>query len=339
MRHINFCALQRYTEKRDNVYRADAELPPKWEGINPNLAYSCLPSEPTNTRQFIQTAGRIWHKSYRYGTNRLKGILSSVEATQVSICTLCNRVEDPSHIYSRCKNPVLRRLREATFDAQTRALARLRNDPECPRWQRSFFRKFHNRSFSHRHDRAETCWNGTLNPADLQSLLSMRRPSPPLLSFSKFQEFRKRFIAFVSPLSAAAVQMEVLQQQSRLRAVLRTLPYSLRRRGTAPNRLQPPRLHPAFHPTTTAIVPPSRRPRRRSSTPPPPRHLTQTYFSITSSGSESVTRSSVNLRTIPFHEYLTLQQDEQTNSRGRVFHHEDTEPPSPLGLQFHEPPD
>jgi hypothetical protein len=64
MRHINFCALQRYTEKRDSVYRVDAELPPKWEGINPNLAYSCLPSELTNTRQFIQTAGRIWHKSY-----------------------------------------------------------------------------------------------------------------------------------------------------------------------------------------------------------------------------------------------------------------------------------
>jgi hypothetical protein len=146
MRHINFCALQRYTEKRDSIYRADAELPPKWEGINPNLAY---PSVPTNTRQFIQTAGRIWHKSYRYGTNRLKGILNSVEATQVSICTLCNRVEDPSHIYSRCKNPLLSRLREATFDTQSRALKRLRTDPECPKWESSFFRKFHNRSFSH----------------------------------------------------------------------------------------------------------------------------------------------------------------------------------------------
>jgi hypothetical protein len=131
---------------------------------------------PTNTRQFIQIAGRIWHKSYRYGTNRLKGILNSVEATQVSICTLCNRVEDPSHIYSRCKNPLLRRLREATFDTQTRALQRLRTDPECPKWESSFFRKFHNRSFSHRHDRAETCWNGTLNPADLQSMLRLRTP-------------------------------------------------------------------------------------------------------------------------------------------------------------------
>jgi hypothetical protein len=28
MRHINFCALQRYTETRDCLYRADAELPP-----------------------------------------------------------------------------------------------------------------------------------------------------------------------------------------------------------------------------------------------------------------------------------------------------------------------
>jgi hypothetical protein len=154
---------------------------------------------PTNTRQFIQTAGRIWYKSYRYGTNRLKGILNSVEATPVSICTLCNRVEDPSHIYSRCKNPLLSCLREATFDTQTRALNRLRTDPECPKWESSFFRKFHNRSFSHRHDRAETCWNGTLNPADLQSLLRLRTPPPVSISIAKFQEFRKRFI-IVSPL-------------------------------------------------------------------------------------------------------------------------------------------
>jgi hypothetical protein len=54
---------------------------------------------------------------------------------------------------------------------------------------------------------------------------------------------------------------------------------------------------------------------------------------------DSVTRSLVNLRTIPFHEHLTLQQDEQHNSSsGRVFRHEDTEPPSPLGIHYHEPP-
>ena len=340
MRHINFCALQRYTEKRDNVYRADAELPPKWEGINPNLAYSCLPSEPTNTRQFIQTAGRIWHKSYRYGTNRLKGILNSVEATQASVCTLCNRVEDPSHIYSRCKHPLVRRMRESTFDIQTRALDRLRTDPGCPSWERSFFRKFHKRSFSHRHDRAETCWNGTLNPSDLQSLLRLRMPPPVSLSFAKFQEFRKRFIKFVSPLSKAAVQMEILQQQSRLRAALRHLPTSLRRRTTTAPRSHIPSLHPSFRPTTPANGIPSNRPRRCITTPPPPRHLTQTYFAITSSGSDAATRSSVSLRTIPFHEHLTLQQNEHiSSSSGRVFHHEDTEPPSPLGLQFHEPPD
>jgi hypothetical protein len=301
MRHINFCALQRYAEKRDSVYRADADLPPKWEGINPSLAYSCLPSEPTNTRQFIQTACRIWHKSCRYGTNRLKGILNSEAATQASNCSLCDRVEDPSHIYRRCRNPLLRRLREATFDTQNRALERLRTDPECPTWERSFFKKFHRRSFSHRHDRAETCWNGTLNPSDFQSLLSTRLPSPISIPFAMFQAFRKRFIKFVSPLSEAAVQMESLQQQSRLRAALRNLPSSLRRSGTADTRRQTPYLHPAFRPTTPAIISPILRPRRRSSTIPPSRQLTQTYFSITSSGSDSVTRSSVNLRTIPFH--------------------------------------
>jgi hypothetical protein len=159
------------------------------------------------------------------------------------------------------------------------------------------------------------------------------------ISFATFQEFRKRFIKFVSPLSEAAVKMEALQQQSRLRAALSTLPSSLRRRGIFPNRLQNSQPPPTFRPTTPATAPTSPRPRSRPSVPPPPRHLTQTYFSITSSGSDSATRSSVNLRTIPFHEYLTLQHEHTISSSGRVFHHEDTEPPSPLGLQFHEPPD
>jgi hypothetical protein len=81
-------------------------------------------------------------------------------------------------------------------------------------------------------------------------------------------------------------------------------------------------------------------PRRCSSTPPLSRNLTQTYFTITSSGSDAVMRASVSHGTMPFHEHLTLQQNEHIYSgSGRVFHHEDTGPPSPLGLQFHEPPD
>jgi hypothetical protein len=131
-------------------------------------------------------------------------------------------------------------------------------------------------------------------------------PPPVSISFAKFQEFRKRFIQFVSPLSEAAVQMEILQQQSRLRAALRHLPTSLRRRATDATRSHIPNLHPSFRPTTPANVLSSNRPRRCSSTPPPPsRNLTQTYFTITSSGSDAM-RSSVSLRTIPFHEHLTL---------------------------------
>jgi hypothetical protein len=66
-----------HTEKRDQFYRAQVALPPKWEGINPNLALSCLPVEPTNTRHFIENAGRIWHKHlqlifHRYPTSYLQ---------------------------------------------------------------------------------------------------------------------------------------------------------------------------------------------------------------------------------------------------------------------------
>jgi hypothetical protein len=93
---VDFCALQRYTEKRDQFYRAQVALPPKWEGINPNLALSCLPAEPTNTRHFIENAGRIWHKSYRYGTNRLKGLSNSDEALTKAKCLHCDKVESPS---------------------------------------------------------------------------------------------------------------------------------------------------------------------------------------------------------------------------------------------------
>ena len=165
-------------------------------------------------------------------------------------------------------------------------------------------------------------------------------PPPVSVSFAKFQQFRKRFVKFVSPLSEAAIKMETLQQQSRLRAAFRNLPLPRRRRGNVVTRSQTSSLHPSFRPTTPAPVPLRSRPRRRPSTPPAPRFLTQTCFTITSSGSHSSAHSLVNLRTIPFHEHLTLQQDElHTSSSGRVFHHEDTEPPSPIGLQFHEPPD
>jgi hypothetical protein len=159
-------------------------------------------------------------------------------------------------------------------------------------------------------------------------------PPPVSIPFAKFQEFRKRFIKFVSPLSEDAVQMEALQQNSVFELPLEISPLLFV--DVAPLPIDSKFL--IF--TRPFVIVPLSHTSRRSSTPPPPRQLTQTYFSITSSGSDSVTRSSVNLRTIPFHEHLTLQQDEHvTSSSGRVFIHEDTEPPSSLGLQFHEPPD
>jgi hypothetical protein len=92
------------------------------------------------------------------------------------------------------------------FDSQTKALDRLRIDPTCPEWERRFFTSDHRLSFSRRHDRAEKSRNGTLNPTDLQSLLGAH--SQLSLSFVQLQEFRKRVVHFVSPLTEAAISME-----------------------------------------------------------------------------------------------------------------------------------
>jgi hypothetical protein len=254
MRHVDYCALQTYTEKRDQFYRAQVALPSKWEGINPNLAISCLPEEPTNIRHFIENAGRKWHKSCRYGTNRLKGVNNSDEASTRSKCQHCNKIESPSHIYAQCRNPALRQQRGKICDSQTKALDRLRIDPTCPR---RFFRRYHRLFFSHRHDRAEKSWNSTINPTALQTLLGSH--SQLSLSFVKFQEFRKRFVRFVSPLTEAAISMEQLQRQSRIRASLRAIPASSRRLS-APRSITRPPLHPAFRPKSPAPPTPLPRP-------------------------------------------------------------------------------
>jgi hypothetical protein len=127
-------------------------------------------------------------------------------------------------------NPALRQQREKIFDSQTKALDRLRIDPNCPDWERRFFRRYHRLSFSHRHDRAEISWKGTINPTDLQTLLGFH--SQLSLSFAKFQEFRKRF---VSPLTEAAISMENFSDnlesepryaQSQLHFLLRAVSHS-----------------------------------------------------------------------------------------------------------------
>jgi hypothetical protein len=296
----------------------------------------CLPSEPTNTRQFIQTAGRIWHKSYHTGptVSRVFSTLlkplrppsvyyaivwkTRLTFTAAAIIFSCVDCEKPPSTYKLGQSQGFALILDVLHG----------RDPSS--------RSFTNVLSLTDMIEPETCWNGTLNPSDLQSLLSSGMPPPVSISFAKFQEFRKRFIKFVSPLSEAAVQMEILHSS----CPQTSPPVSLRQRATAANRSHIPSLHPSFRPTIPVNVLPSNRPRRCSSTPPPSRNLTQTYFTITSSGSDAVMCSSVSLRTIPFHEHLTLQQNKHIySSTGRVFHHEDTEPPSPLGLIFHEPPD
>jgi hypothetical protein len=126
--------------------------------------------------------------------------------------TLQQNREPLPHLRSMSTNPALRQQRGKIFDSQTKALDRLRIDPTCPDWERRFFRRYHRLSFSHRHDRAGKSWNGTINPTDLQTLLGFH--SQLSLSFVKFQEFRKRVVRFVSPLTQAAISMEQLQRQS-----------------------------------------------------------------------------------------------------------------------------
>ncbi len=338
MRHVNYCSLQTYTEKRDMLYREGAGLPPKWEGTNPNLAYSCLSSAPTNTRQFIQVAGRIWHKSFRYGSNRSKGVHSLASAQVVAKCPHCNRVENPSHIYAKCRNPALKRLRESIYDSQIQSLNRIRIDPTCPQWQSKFFSRFHRYSFSPHHDKAEKCWNGTLDPPVLQRLLG--EASRTLISFAQFQHFRKRFIEFVGMLSNMATQMESAQQQVRVRSALLSLTRPPRRALNAPTRnpSRPP-LHPAFRPTTAQ--PPRQSPRRPTAPRTNTRTLTQTRFSMLEQGSNPSTRSMISFTTITHHEHLARTFSELNNSSsGRAFCHIDsTESPPPQGLQFHEAPD
>jgi hypothetical protein len=198
----------------------------------------------------------------------------------------------------------------------------------CPEWERRFFRRYHRLSFSHRHDRTEKSWNGTLNPTDLQSLLGSY--SQLSLSFVQFQEFRKRVVHFISPLTEAAISIKRLQRHSRIRALQRSLPASSRRLSV-PRSIPRPPLHPAF----------SLHEARALTAPPPPRRLTQKRFTITHPSGGDASNPQVNLSTITFHEFLSQQHSElETSSSGRVFHHHEyTEPSFPQGLQPHEPPD
>ena len=339
MRHVNHCSLQRYTEKRDNLYRHAADQPPKWEGINPNLAFSCLATVPANTRQYIQVAGRVWHKSYKYGSNRIKGVTDPVEARILSKCLHCNQTENPSHIYAKCRLPALKRLRETIFDSQTQSLRRIQIDPNCPGWMRIFFTKLHRYSFSPHKDRAETCWNGTIGRSVMRRLLG----DAALLSlpFAYFQQFRKQFTNFVTPLSYMATQMELAQQQARVRSAFSSVQRVARSLTSPPIRTSPrPPLHPAFRPTTPAT------PRQRPRTPLPPRRnstriLTQTRFVMPEVGRSPTSSSMISLTTITHHEHLAITYSELNHSSsGRALcYTESTETPPPIGVLFHEAPD
>jgi hypothetical protein len=295
MRHINFCTLQRYTEKRDNVYRADAELPPKWEGINPNLAYSCLPSDPTNTQN---SSSRLLEG---YGTNHTD---TGPTVSRV-FSTLLKPLRPPSVYYA-----IVWKIR-LTFIVATNILSCV--DCEKPP---STYKLGHSQGFALildvLHGRDPSSGSFTKGPS-LTDMIELR-PAGMVHSIHLI------FSHFSAGECLPRSQSPSPSSKNFASASLNSFPHSQKRQFRwkhcnsspvfeLPSDISPPvfvdapplpSLHPSFRQTTSANVLPSNRPLRCSSTPPPSRNPTQTYFKITSSGSDAVTRSSVSLRTIPF---------------------------------------
>ncbi len=161
------------------------------------------------------------------------------------------------------------------------------------------------------------------------------------MSFDRFQKLRKRFVSFVCELSLMATQMELVQQQTRARSALTSLPRIARRISIATTLSSTPRtLHPSFRPRASdASI--RTHPRRIPAPATTARILTQTRFQMPEQGSSSTVGSHISLTTISHHEHLARTYCElNTSSSGRAFCHLDsTESPPPQGLQFHEDPD
>ena len=137
-----------------------------------------------------------------------------------------------------------------------------------------------------------------------------------------------------------ATQMELVQQQTRVRAALTMLPSISRRyTQTLVRHLDPPRqLHPAFQPRTPA---PHRHRYPRVSTPhTETRRLTQTRFSLPERRPNLTSRSMISMIPISHHEHLARTYYESDISRcDRAFHQERTDSSPPQDLQYHEEPD
>jgi hypothetical protein len=224
MSHVNYSAFRGYVMQRD-AYRAEVGDPPRWSDINPNLAYSLCSPAPTSSYQAVKAASRIYRKSYRYGNNRAKG-LQGQERAKALECAHCHSPETPTHIYAECEVGRLPQLRQRIHDSQTRALIPFSHS-SIPAWQNNFFHNLHELSFSHEGDDAEKVWNGTLGRAEM--LLCLEDPQLESLSLTsaQYQEFRKRFCAFVAPLTAAACEMELVKSQSRFASIRGSLRQAL----------------------------------------------------------------------------------------------------------------
>ena len=249
MLHVQYSHLRKYTAKRDE-YRAIEEDPPRWADINPALAYAVCPHKPTTSAQILQASLRAWRKSYRYGNNRGKG-LNGAARTTAEECPHCKEPETPSHIYAECQAAGLPRIRARVQADQARALATL-SRPSIPEWQRLFFENIYALAFTVEDDFSEKIWNATLGCEDMHCLFASPEDAARDLSATEFQDFKKAFVRFVTPFTAAAIEMEQVKFKLKFGSISSSLQSALRRSNMTPVPHENDPIDPA-HPIITTL--------------------------------------------------------------------------------------
>ena len=284
MLHINHSHLRRYTAKRDE-YRAMVDDPPRWADINPTLAYAVCPYRPKTSSQILQASLRAWRKSYKYGNNRGKGLSGAARETAES-CPHCHVPETPSHIYAECDAPGIQRIRARLKADQQRLLATLTHG-SIPEWQRLFCENLYVNAFSPDDDFPEKIWNATLGQADLLYCFDQPTDAAHDMTAKDFQSFRKLFIKFVTPFTAAAIEMEQVKFKLKFGSIVSSLGSALHRRSLRPvpeenSPIDP--AHPIIATLNVTIQPRTRTPRQHLHDDTPPPHSKDRHQSVLSEG-------------------------------------------------------
>lgn len=179
----------------------------------PSLAMSVSSPRPRTSVQVIRAAARVWHKSFRYGTNRAKRLEGAAHASAIT-CPHCPALESPSHIFSRCQAPGLPQLREKIYDDAHRRLLQALGHPSVPYWERCFFRHYLELAFRPPPTfpgGPDMAWNATIGQPEM--IFCLARPSGSAqrsLTMRQFQDFKKRFSFIVTPLPQLLLPWKIL---------------------------------------------------------------------------------------------------------------------------------